>query len=180
MSEIYTQLDAFPDKPEDSDAPKEEVTSIADTTPEPEAPAAEPLPRINIVRAKYVLQAEEELGKEKEGDSFSHRDVALRAARKWHEDMDTLAHPPDKIKTEDEMLETYEQYLAAKEKYPAEVLDLILHGKARPEAELAPKKVRVKRVPRVSWVTRLENEQDAREEERRKLMGIPDLVPEAE
>jgi len=178
VSEIYTQMEAFPDKSEDNNASKEEVTSIADATPE--APATEPLPRINIIRAKYVLQAEEELNKERGREPFSHMDVAVKAAQKWVADNDTLSHPPDKIKTEDEMLETYEKYLAAKEKYPAEVLDLILHGKAKPEAELAPKKVRVKRSPREGWMARLEREQDEREDRRRKLMGVTDLTPEIE
>lgn len=181
MSGIYTQMEAFPETPEDNNAPKEEVTSIVNATPEvPETPAAEPLPRINIIRAKYVLQAEEELRKEKEGEPFSHTEVAVKAAQKWIADNDTLSRPPDKIKTEDEMLETYGKYLAAKEKYPAEVMSLILHGRARPEAEAAPKKVWVERTPHEGWMARVEREEDEREEKRKELMGISDIVPDTE
>lgn len=177
MTEIYTQLEAFPDKPEDT-APKEEVTSIASAAPE--AAPTEPLPRINIVRAKYVLQAEKELEDESNEEPFSHMDVATRATKKWLEDTTIMAHPPDKIKTEDAMLATYEQYLAAKEKYPAEVMNLILHGTPKVEPELTSGKTRTKHTPMESWTAKLEREQDEREEERKKLMGITDLVQESE
>jgi len=177
VNENWTQLDAFPEEPEDT-TPKEEIASIADVAPE--AAPTEPLPRINNVRAKYVLQAEKELEDESNEEPFSHMDVATRATKKWLEDTTIMAHPPDKIKTEDAMLATYEQYLAAKEKYPAEVLDLILHGTPKVEPEVTPKKTRIKRTPKESWTAKLEREQYEREEEQKKLLGISDLVPDNE